>query len=123
MQPILDAVSEATGWAVTFLAGGPEPADGGEYGKLPSFITNSVHSTGRLNVVNLHGGSAAGSVGMSFGTAMRIPYKHMVLPVFGEFLKLCFGVLRIAPLIIPKLITFAQARKSANDVLCQSMAP
>lgn len=31
MQPILDAVSEATGWAVTFLAGGPEPADGGDY--------------------------------------------------------------------------------------------
>lgn len=54
-----------------------------------------IYYLGRLNVVNLHGGSSAGSVGMCFGTAMRMPYKHSVLPVFGEFLKLCFGVLGI----------------------------
>jgi hypothetical protein len=28
-QPILDLISEATGWKTTLLAGGPEPAHGG----------------------------------------------------------------------------------------------
>lgn len=83
-------------------------------------INNSVHFTGRLNVVNLHGGSSAGSVGLSFGTAMRIPYKHTVLPVFGEFLKLCFGVLHFF-MNHPEPKTFPQGRKSVNNVLCQSM--
>ena len=28
-QPILDLISEATGWKTTLLVGGPEPAHGG----------------------------------------------------------------------------------------------
>ena len=29
MQPILDLISEYSGWKLTLLAGGPEPADAG----------------------------------------------------------------------------------------------
>ena len=33
-QPILDLISEHTGWAVTLVAGGPEPADAGRLNTL-----------------------------------------------------------------------------------------
>ena len=29
VEPILDLIAEHTGWKVTLIAGGPEPADGG----------------------------------------------------------------------------------------------
>lgn len=29
IEPILDAIGEYTGWKASFIAGGPEPADGG----------------------------------------------------------------------------------------------
>ena len=29
MQPILDMLADHSGWAVTLIAGGPQPADGG----------------------------------------------------------------------------------------------
>lgn len=98
LQPILDAVSEATGWAVTLMAGGPEPADGG-WLFAPGYLghrVNLICLTGRLNVINLHGGASADCVGLSFGSAMRIPYKHAVLPVFGQFLKLCYSKFFVA---------------------------
>lgn len=95
------------------MAGGPEPADGGW------LLLDGIHGadwicfTGRLNVINLHGGASADCVGLSFGTAMRIPYKHAVLPVFGQFLKLCYSkYLHCCELTIVKLPS--QLLKNAN---------
>lgn len=75
------------------MAGGPEPADGGQsfdFKALHLFLS-FISLTGRLNVINLHGGASADCIGLSFGTAMRVPYKHAILPTFGQFLKLCYS--------------------------------
>lgn len=34
MEPILDLVAEHTGWKISLIAGGPEPADGGRLGMI-----------------------------------------------------------------------------------------
>jgi len=38
-QPILDLISEATGWKTTLLAGGPEPAHGGRLNVIRYILT------------------------------------------------------------------------------------
>ncbi|KAK7015546.1 SERTA domain-containing protein 3 [Paramarasmius palmivorus] len=75
LQPILDLVHEATGWNVTVMAGGPEPAD-----------------AGRLNIMSIHAGLTADPTPMNFGAANRAMYKKFVLPVFGNFLMKCFSI-------------------------------
>lgn len=37
-EPILDLIAEHTGWKVTLLAGGPEPADGGRLNIMRSVV-------------------------------------------------------------------------------------
>ncbi|KAF9470292.1 hypothetical protein BDN70DRAFT_939839 [Pholiota conissans] len=75
VQPIIDLIAEYTGWKVTVIAGGPEPAD-----------------NGRLNIVSMHSGHCSGPVPMTFGRAERGPYKQFVIPVFANFLKKCYTV-------------------------------
>ncbi|RDB25587.1 hypothetical protein Hypma_006940 [Hypsizygus marmoreus] len=75
VQPILDIISDATGWKATLLAGGPEPADGG-----------------RLNIISVHSGHTTGTVKMNFGRSEREGYKNSVLPLFGRFLRKCYTV-------------------------------
>ncbi|KAF9471309.1 hypothetical protein BDN70DRAFT_939042 [Pholiota conissans] len=74
-QPILDLISDYTGWKVTLIAGGPEPAD-----------------NGRLNMVSMHSGTTTGYVTMNFGRSERGSYKKFVVPVFANFLKKCYTV-------------------------------
>ncbi|KDR72153.1 hypothetical protein GALMADRAFT_143468 [Galerina marginata CBS 339.88] len=73
-QPFLDLICQATGWKVTLIAGGPEPAH-----------------EGRLNVISLHSGTTTGKVKMNFGRAERIRYKTVILPVYGSFLRKCYA--------------------------------
>ncbi|KAM6489701.1 hypothetical protein JOM56_014724 [Amanita muscaria] len=75
VQPILDLICEHTGWKATLIAGGPEPADGGQ-----------------LNVLSIHSGMVLGPVGMNFGRSEREAYKKHVLPVYSHFLKKCYMV-------------------------------
>ncbi|KAJ3483572.1 hypothetical protein NLJ89_g12050 [Agrocybe chaxingu] len=73
MEPILDLVSEATGWKASFIAGGPEPAVGG-----------------RLNMISVHSGATSGDVKLTFGRAERVRYKKYIVPIFGSFLQSCY---------------------------------
>ncbi|KAF9471141.1 hypothetical protein BDN70DRAFT_820400, partial [Pholiota conissans] len=75
VQPIIDLVAEHTGWKVTVIAGGPEPAD-----------------NGRLNMISIHSGLCTGTIPMNFGRAERTSYKQFVVPVFANFLKKCYTV-------------------------------
>ncbi|RDB23228.1 hypothetical protein Hypma_009709 [Hypsizygus marmoreus] len=75
ITPVLDLIRDATGWKVSLLAGGPEPADGG-----------------RLNIISIHSGSISGNVKMNFGRAERESYKNTIVPLFGRFLKKCYTV-------------------------------
>ncbi|KAF8882628.1 hypothetical protein CPB84DRAFT_1851182 [Gymnopilus junonius] len=61
-QPLLDLICEATGWKVSLIAGGPEPAN-----------------KGHLNVISVHSGTTMGD------------YQKDLLPVFGSFLKKCYS--------------------------------
>ncbi|KAF9470946.1 hypothetical protein BDN70DRAFT_939309 [Pholiota conissans] len=75
VQPILDLISNYTGWKATLLVGGPEPAD-----------------QGRLNMMSFHAGETIGNVKMNFGRSERRGYKNFVMPIFGSFLKKCYTV-------------------------------
>ncbi|KAF9471459.1 hypothetical protein BDN70DRAFT_819959 [Pholiota conissans] len=94
IQPVLDLVTQHSGWKATLLIGGPEPAD-----------------NGRLNVMSFHSGETSGSVKMNFGRAERRAYKDYVLPIFGNFLKKCYTVedCRAAALSDPEVGTLANA--------------
>ncbi|KAF9522755.1 hypothetical protein CPB83DRAFT_899379 [Crepidotus variabilis] len=72
-QPILDLMAEYTGWKMTLVAGGPEPAD-----------------NGRLNVVSIHSGVVKGTIKQNFGQSEWRLYKEFVVPVFAHFLKKCY---------------------------------
>ncbi|KAF8201854.1 hypothetical protein BJ912DRAFT_843261, partial [Pholiota molesta] len=74
-QPILDMIADYTGWKVTLIAGGPEPAD-----------------SGRLNMISMHSGTTSGLTPMNFGRSERGPYKTFLVPVFANFLKKCYTV-------------------------------
>ncbi|KJA12734.1 hypothetical protein HYPSUDRAFT_210178 [Hypholoma sublateritium FD-334 SS-4] len=98
MQPILDLVADHTGWKVSMIAGGPEPADGG-----------------RLNVVGVHSGVTTGSVRMNFGRSERVAYKDLIMPTFARFLRKCYT-----------LTTSDKARKtytSSSLVLVRRLPP
>ncbi|KDR81130.1 hypothetical protein GALMADRAFT_136178 [Galerina marginata CBS 339.88] len=73
-QPILDLISEATGWKATLIAGGPEPAH-----------------DGRLGIMSIHSGCTTGDVPMNFGRAERLRYKTHIVPIFGSFLQKCYS--------------------------------
>ncbi|PPQ76861.1 hypothetical protein CVT26_001499 [Gymnopilus dilepis] len=73
-QPILDALSQSTGWNFSLIAGGPEPAD-----------------SGKLNIISVHAGLTPGDVKMNFGRSERSDYKKYIMPIFGRFLKKCFS--------------------------------
>ncbi|KAF9470225.1 hypothetical protein BDN70DRAFT_902281, partial [Pholiota conissans] len=75
VQPILDLISDYTGWKATLLVGGPEPAD-----------------QGRLNMMSFHAGETVGNIKMNFGRSERRGYKNFVMPIFGSFLKKCYTV-------------------------------
>ncbi|KAF9471423.1 hypothetical protein BDN70DRAFT_820018, partial [Pholiota conissans] len=75
VQPILDLITQHSGWKATLIVGGPEPAD-----------------HGRLNIMSFHSGETSGSVKMNFGRAERRAYKDYVTPIFGSFLKKCYTV-------------------------------
>ncbi|KAK7017061.1 SERTA domain-containing protein 3 [Paramarasmius palmivorus] len=75
VQPVLDGMSEATGWSFTLLAGGPEPADGG-----------------RLNIISCHSGVTLGPKPLNFGAAAREGYKKYVIPLYANFLQRSYTV-------------------------------
>ncbi|KAG6848978.1 hypothetical protein H0H93_012308 [Arthromyces matolae] len=75
IQPILDVLQEVTGWRWHLMGGGPEPADGG-----------------RLNVMSVaSSGTTSGPVGLSFIQSQRDQYRRFVLPVWGNFLRMCYS--------------------------------
>ncbi|KAG6835662.1 hypothetical protein H0H93_015970 [Arthromyces matolae] len=74
MQPILNVLEEVTGWKWHLMGGGPEPADGG-----------------RLNVLSIaSSGKTSGPVGVSFIQSQRNRYRKVVVPMWGNFLKMCY---------------------------------
>ncbi|KJA15176.1 hypothetical protein HYPSUDRAFT_149496, partial [Hypholoma sublateritium FD-334 SS-4] len=75
IEPLLDLIADHTGWKLSVIAGGPEPADGG-----------------RLNVISIHSGVTSGSVKMNYGRSERIAYKEHVMTSFGRFLTKCYPV-------------------------------
>ncbi|PPR07319.1 hypothetical protein CVT26_013679 [Gymnopilus dilepis] len=72
-QPFIDALAKRTGWNVTLIAGGPEPAHDGQ-----------------LNIISVHSGLTLGDVKMNFGRSERSDYKKYIVPIYGKFLKKCF---------------------------------
>ncbi|PPQ76848.1 hypothetical protein CVT24_010585, partial [Panaeolus cyanescens] len=75
LQPILDLVSEATGWKCTLIAGGPFPSQ-----------------EGRLSVLGIHSGVTTGEVPMNFGRAESERYHKQLVPMFISFLQKCYSV-------------------------------
>ncbi|KAK7434995.1 SERTA domain-containing protein 3 [Stygiomarasmius scandens] len=71
-QFIIDRICEATGWEASLMLGGPEPGNAGQ-----------------LNVISVHGNSQWANK-LSWESAMCQKYKEVVLPLFGDFLKMCF---------------------------------
>ncbi|KAF8190124.1 hypothetical protein BJ912DRAFT_850288 [Pholiota molesta] len=100
IQPILDLITDHTGWKATLLVGGPEPAD-----------------QGRLNVMSFHSGETPGNVKMNFGRSERRAYKEYVMPVFGNFLKKCYTVeeCRAAALSDSTTVSLAEVLRVADD--------
>ncbi|KAH7904974.1 hypothetical protein BJ138DRAFT_1118904 [Hygrophoropsis aurantiaca] len=70
VEPIIDLISTATGLQVSFIAGGPEPADGG-----------------RLNIIGAHSRVKQGPNILSFGSTERQAYKNTLVPMYASFLK------------------------------------
>ncbi|KAF9522285.1 hypothetical protein CPB83DRAFT_899762 [Crepidotus variabilis] len=74
VQPILDGIATYTGWKVTILAGGPEPAH-----------------KGRLTMLSVHSGTTKGDVKMNFGRSEHVDYTPKVCGTFGNFLRKCYS--------------------------------
>ncbi|KAF9471420.1 hypothetical protein BDN70DRAFT_938959 [Pholiota conissans] len=74
IQPILDIVTDCTGWTATLMVGGPEPAEAGQ-----------------LNIISIHAGTTSGDIKMNFGRAERERYKRYFVPIFGNFLQMCYS--------------------------------
>ena len=91
-QPILDLISEHTGWAVTLIAGGPEPADCGHLNMLRYDFIDRLHDPIIDDILyySLHAGTTSGVVKMNFGRAERAAYRDYILPIFGRFLRKCY---------------------------------
>ncbi|KAH7904749.1 hypothetical protein BJ138DRAFT_1018673 [Hygrophoropsis aurantiaca] len=70
VEPIIELVSAATGMQVSFVAGGPEPADGG-----------------RLNIISAHSHINRNGSTLSFGSTERQGYKSSFVPLFAQYLK------------------------------------
>ncbi|KAF9470937.1 hypothetical protein BDN70DRAFT_939316 [Pholiota conissans] len=79
MQPILDMVTDCTGWTATFMAGGPEPAQDGQLNILR-----------HVPLILMHSGTTTGDIKMNFGRAERERYKKYFVPIFGSYLQQCF---------------------------------
>ncbi|KAH9481956.1 hypothetical protein JR316_0006486 [Psilocybe cubensis] len=73
MEPILDIASETTGWKLMLVAGGPEPAKGGD-----------------LSVITMHSGETPGDIKMNLGQTERHKFKNYMIPLFGTFLHKCY---------------------------------
>ncbi|PPQ86467.1 hypothetical protein CVT24_010232, partial [Panaeolus cyanescens] len=70
VQPLLNLISDATGWKITLLAGGPCPACGG-----------------RMSMVSLYSGTMSGNVPMTFGQ-----FESYLTPMFLNFLCNSYSV-------------------------------
>jgi hypothetical protein len=97
MLPILDGVAERTGWRVTLVAGGPEPADMGRLNVLRyvfDHLLTPVHiiSCFFFFFRSIHSGTTSGAVKMNFGRSERVAYKQHWVPSFGRFLKKCYSM-------------------------------
>ncbi|PPQ76760.1 hypothetical protein CVT24_012281, partial [Panaeolus cyanescens] len=75
VQPLLDALCEATGWKASLIAGGPEPV-----------------RNGLLGIKMLHSGSTTGDVKMDWGRAEHERIPERVYPLFADFLRKCYTV-------------------------------
>ncbi|KAH9484777.1 hypothetical protein JR316_0001679 [Psilocybe cubensis] len=97
IAPILEGICNITGWKVTFLAGGPEPANGG-----------------MLNTISVHCGVMAGESKMNFGKAERVRYKRIILPIFGDFLRKCYSKVDCQKCALPEEAGFISLSMLAN---------
>ncbi|PPR02991.1 hypothetical protein CVT24_012179 [Panaeolus cyanescens] len=73
VQPLLDAICNATGWSASLIAGGPEPAD-----------------QGRLHIQMIHSGVTSGAEPMDFGRAEHVRIPKLLYPMFQDFLQLVY---------------------------------
>ncbi|PPQ76153.1 hypothetical protein CVT24_006578 [Panaeolus cyanescens] len=73
--PMLDAICAATGWTASFIAGGPEPKQGGQ-----------------LSMKVLHSGTTSGETKLDWGRAEHEELPKVVYPLFAKFLKKCYTV-------------------------------
>lgn len=93
IEPILDLIADHTGWKLTMIAGGPEPADGGRLNVIRYFClkksTQFLHALMHM-LLSVHSGVTTGSVKMNYGRSERIAYKEQLVPSFGRFLAKCY---------------------------------
>ncbi|KAF9044029.1 hypothetical protein BJ165DRAFT_1528604 [Panaeolus papilionaceus] len=75
IQPLLDAIVEATGWRVSLIAGGPEPS-----------------KNGQMSLIMIHSGTTIGEVKMDWGRFDHKGITEIVMPMFGDFLRKCYSV-------------------------------
>ncbi|KAF9521892.1 hypothetical protein CPB83DRAFT_911605 [Crepidotus variabilis] len=75
MPPILDGITECTGWNFTLIGGGPEPA-----------------SEGCLTMLSIHSGTTSDETKMNFGRAEHVDYEKYFVPTFARFLHKCFSI-------------------------------
>ncbi len=93
VEPLLELIADHTGWKVSFIAGGPEPARGGRLNTI-RYVLNilfnySVHVLIYVSL-SIHSGVTTGSVKMSYGRSERVAIKEYVLPSFARFLTKCY---------------------------------
>lgn len=91
IEPLLDLIADHTGWNISVIAGGPEPADGGRL-NIIRYVVCSLHFIPALIYITLsiHSGVTSGSVKMNYGRSERVAYKEHIVPSFGRFLTKCY---------------------------------
>ena len=91
--PLLDLIADHTGWKVSIIAGGPQPADGGRLNMIGYIVfLNAIVCKLIYVVLSLHSGVTPGSIKMNYGRSERVAYKEYVMPSFGRFLTKCYGM-------------------------------
>ncbi|PPQ76823.1 hypothetical protein CVT26_002422 [Gymnopilus dilepis] len=92
LQPVFNAVLEFTGWRVTCILGGPEPADNGRL-NIVRYVLCFRHSTlssCKLTSCSIHIGQTQGAVKLNFGEHDPQKYQTQIVALFSDFLRKCF---------------------------------
>ncbi|PPQ76570.1 hypothetical protein CVT24_010516 [Panaeolus cyanescens] len=99
VQPLLDAICDATGWTVSLIAGGPEPADGG-----------------KLHLQMIHSGTTSGAEPMDFGRAEHVRIPALLYPMFWDFLHRVYPTDVCKSRALPSVLSDSDAREEDGTI-------